>query len=888
MKLILQNFRCFRDLTIEFPDKGLVLLWGHSGVGKSTLLKAIHFALFGKEQKVVTNGEKKCSVTLVLPRRTEGDEWTIFRTKNPTYLRLTTIEGSFEDEVAQQMILNRFGDHFLLTNYIAQKSVNSFFALSNADKTTFLHHLTLQQFDVDSLKNKIKSKIRDRKSALATLSGEVGTLRVMLEQEELTEEPVFPLKLITTEFDLNINIQKTLEEEHERKNRNLEKLQSLYQRENVLVKEQAKFEQSRPLLLQLKESIFQKETEVLELQRSIAEEKDTSSFQNQLNTLIHEIRKGKKYAEYLYSLDRYNSKRADLIDTLEERKKELEESLSQMSDIDSKVDITILQQQLKDLQKFRSVVSKCNEWLDSVEEDYVSSQDILSIKDILLAKQKHFHDELKEYSTTEDKQIVLEIEQKLTEVKTKLSSLEQQTKGHRLSCPGCKINVLYRENQLCMFDIQKIEKDRQALQKENQSLTQSLRQWKSTIIQKEQNSEEVKNDIRSLHGLLADIQSCPKGDFHDIHEKDIQTQIQAFIVSEERNYMYRKEWNDISSQLQNIENHPSLSKLNPNTTEDNSEISEPNGWSDTFIEDRMKKQGQIETELRELEKVNMQRKSNLQKMLTLQRDIITSKEQLSLYESYLSKEEQLREIQSEIESRREKDAKFEKRIKSADRYFSVFETYKRQQNLQSKLINAQSREKLAQRGLEKAEMLIECVEQAENVTLEHCLYQLNDETSHYMDQFFPDNDIQLQLFSYKELKNKERRSCIDIRVIQEGEQFELESSSGGEMDRMCLALFLSFNKISSKEMIMLDECLSSLHSEAVEDIIEVIKERYKDRLVLFTLHQANTGLFDTIIDVNNLRKEPKNLYTKEQADTEEVLVPKVKKTKKARKTKEVN
>ena len=128
MKLILQNFRCFRDLTIELPDKGLVLLWGHSGVGKSTLLKAIHFALFGKEQKVVTTGEKKCSVTLVLPKF-EGDEWTIVRTKSPTHLRLNTPDGSFEDDVAQQMILNRFGDHFLLTNYIAQKSVNSFFAL---------------------------------------------------------------------------------------------------------------------------------------------------------------------------------------------------------------------------------------------------------------------------------------------------------------------------------------------------------------------------------------------------------------------------------------------------------------------------------------------------------------------------------------------------------------------------------------------------------------------------------------------------------------------------------------------------------------------------------------------------------------------------------------
>ena len=884
MKLILQNFRCFRDLTIELPDKGLVLLWGHSGVGKSTLLKAIHFALFGKEQKVVTTGEKKCSVTLVLPKY-EGDEWTIVRTKSPTHLRLNTLDGSFEDDVAQQMILNRFGDHFLLTNYIAQKSVNSFFALSNADKTTFLHHLTLQQFDVETLKNKIKSKIRDRKSALATLSGEVGTLRVMLEQEELIEEPVFPLKLTTTEFDLETNIQKTLEEEHDRKTKNLEKLDSLLKRESLLVKEQAKYEQSRPLLLQLKETLLQKEQEVTDLQGSVGEEKDTSSFQNQLKNLMREIQEGKKYTEYLQALEKYSSKRTDLLDSLETRKRELEEQLSRLPETDSKAEITRLQQQIKDLQKFRSVVSKCNEWLDSVEEDYQASQDLSVIKAALLSKQSDLQEELKEYSTSEDKQTVTDIERKLTEAKTKLTSLEQQTKGHRLSCPGCKINVLYRENQLCMFDAQKMEKDKLLLQKEIQSLTQSLQKWKETISQKEQNAEEVKSDLGSLRGLLGEINGCPVGDFKDLQEKEIQGQIQTLIVSQERSTVCRKEWKDTVSQLQDIDKHPSLLKWKPITV-----ILEPKGWSDLFVEDRMKQQGQVETELRELEKVNQQRKANLQKITTLQREIQTSQDQLRVYESYLSKEEECKEVQEDIESKREKDTKFEKRLKSAEKYFSIEETYKRQQSLQSKLANAQAREKLAQRGLEKAEMLIECVEKAENVTLDHCLDQLNDEAGHYMEQFFPDSDIQLQLFAYKELKNKERRSCIDIRVIQDGEHFDVDSLSCGEQDRACLALFLAFNRISNKEFLMMDECLTSLHSEAVEDIIETIKEKYNDRLILFTLHQANTGLFDTIIDVDKLREKvvkdnkKTEIHTIQEEKKSDNLKPKA--PRKPRKTKE--
>jgi ABC-type Mn2+/Zn2+ transport system ATPase subunit len=142
--------------------------------------------------------------------------------------------------------------------------------------------------------------------------------------------------------------------------------------------------------------------------------------------------------------------------------------------------------------------------------------------------------------------------------------------------------------------------------------------------------------------------------------------------------------------------------------------------------------------------------------------------------------------------------------------------------------------------------------------------------------------MQLQLFAYKELKTKERRSCIDIRVIQEGEHFDIDSLSCGEQDRACLALFLAFNRISNKEFLMMDECLTSLHSEAVEDIIETIKEKYNDRLILFTLHQANTGLFDTIIDVDKLREKNKKPVSQSIQEEKKPEVSKVMKTRKPR------
>jgi hypothetical protein len=39
----------------------------------------------------------------------------------------------------------------------------------------------------------------------------------------------------------------------------------------------------------------------------------------------------------------------------------------------------------------------------------------------------------------------------------------------------------------------------------------------------------------------------------------------------------------------------------------------------------------------------------------------------------------------------------------------------------------------------------------------------------------------------------------------------------------------------------------------VEKIVETIKERNNDKIIIFTLHQANTGSFDNIIDINLLK-----------------------------------
>ena len=60
MNLKLKNFRCYESATFTFDDDGLSLLYGKSGKGKSSILMAINFALFGTGNKVVRRGETAC------------------------------------------------------------------------------------------------------------------------------------------------------------------------------------------------------------------------------------------------------------------------------------------------------------------------------------------------------------------------------------------------------------------------------------------------------------------------------------------------------------------------------------------------------------------------------------------------------------------------------------------------------------------------------------------------------------------------------------------------------------------------------------------------------------------------------------------------------------
>src|SRR5688572_931975 len=124
MNLQLTNFKCYDNLNLTFPAKGAVLICGQSSAGKSTILSAIAWVLYGNIKKIAPFKSATIKTTVVLTM----DNIIILRTKNPKYLSFTYNSVVLENEEAQKKIDQLFGvyDVWLATSYVMQKKENYF------------------------------------------------------------------------------------------------------------------------------------------------------------------------------------------------------------------------------------------------------------------------------------------------------------------------------------------------------------------------------------------------------------------------------------------------------------------------------------------------------------------------------------------------------------------------------------------------------------------------------------------------------------------------------------------------------------------------------------------------------------------------------------------
>lgn len=154
MELSLQNFRCWPKLHLSFSSGKITLLRGRSGIGKTTILTAIGWCLYGKPNDVAPFSEPKVWVAaqikflamgLKIFRDIRYSGNTAHRSFRITFADNTVLEGS----PAQKYITDLFGNYDLwhISSYLEQKQLSLFDSLPNKDKLRVLHEIAFRDED---------------------------------------------------------------------------------------------------------------------------------------------------------------------------------------------------------------------------------------------------------------------------------------------------------------------------------------------------------------------------------------------------------------------------------------------------------------------------------------------------------------------------------------------------------------------------------------------------------------------------------------------------------------------------------------------------------------------------------------------------------------------
>ena len=873
MKLTLINFRCYTKSVFHFPDNGTILLSGDSGIGKTTIFKAINFVLFDKESKVITYGEKKCEVIL------EYNDVVISRRKNPNYLTykrnsaFSNVSGAFyENDVAQNKIKELFGNNFLLTGYMPQKNSDRFFLMSNNEKTSFLQSLSIKNFDIDALRKKMKDDIKTRKDKLMIKSTETSFLLDSCKSNNINENTVLiepKTKTPIVSIEENTNNMNHYKNKLKMKRVVLDETNDIFNKNDKL-KETIKSKQD--LLNHFQKDLVSLESQYLDFS-SKKKEDDENSLKADIVYCQHNIKLIKLKKLFKDTKEEYDSM---VVSESEKIKKEIEKNNKSIDECNQYI--------LKDdertvLKKYLDCVSRYNNLKADIKQEHlhiildtVSPNELTDILNRLLIECKKCIEDIE--NDIETMNGCINTEQKIIndeEINYKEIVKSKEDCKDKYKCPKCNTGLMVRhgkieeatdayrtstdlsyEENISVNNLKKYKTNLQVYKKEMIVLTDKL------------NNTNIKNKlINKFINQLSDITIEYSTDTNNKTRERLDTDIKYSsrisiykneLIILEKNICLLKSNNTPLEYLSKKRLNLVSIKKNYDELKNNSMTSSGEGvvtieeYEDNILTNNVKLSDikNINIELKRIDKeINEKTKSMDDCLCFLKNNVDMMKD-----EDILKKE--LSDIKQSIEKYENNIEKLIKKEKSIKKYNDYMEVYTQKKSLINKLGIVKIEESVCIRNLSKAEELLKYINDAESMSLYQTIQNINNELDEFITAFFGDK-FSVSLNAFKEMKDGDKKTLIDVQITKDGEIVPLDGLSGGEYDRVSLALFLSFNKSSSCNLVLLDECLASLHSELVEDIVELIKTKMSNKIVMFTLHQANTGIFDHTIDICQYR-----------------------------------
>lgn len=266
-KVRFRNFKSYGSAwsEVDLNRDQLTAILGQNGGGKSTILDAINFALYGKsfnsaqKSKIINsiNG-KNCAVELEF--ETNGSDYRVVRGMKPSVFeiyrngKLITQSANAKDyqSILEKQILKMSMKNFTQTVLVGMASFIPFMELSATDRRTIIENI-LGVGILTTMNGILKTKIQQNDSDLNEINHELAKIRIKLDSEKLLIETLKKNHIVNAEkIEAKISGNEAEISKHEEK---LKKLSEAYSKSGLLSDKYRKFKEQETALLSDKSSL---------------------------------------------------------------------------------------------------------------------------------------------------------------------------------------------------------------------------------------------------------------------------------------------------------------------------------------------------------------------------------------------------------------------------------------------------------------------------------------------------------------------------------------------------------------------------------------------------------------------------------------------------------
>ncbi len=827
MRLILNNFIRVTRYEFESPDDGLVLLKGDSGAGKTTILKAIVYALWGRipsQGKIKTFDAKRAYVKL------EYKDLVIERWTNPKELQLTIVNGRepcndetvFKDKEAQNHIKETIGfgeEVFGYSSWVPQKSSSSILTETPARQLEIIKTLSLGPYT-----SQLRSMHSFLKRTILALSTNLERTRGKLEAQRLElnklSHPQIP-EITESKLETLIKSLKKLRERHTTLEKHkLEMVQQL----GTLQERSKRGKTVKLEISQLKGDLSRIGEELREMYQKMWDEDKYSSFETKLERSREEV-------EY-HSVKQWREE-------IDKNYKRIRDELARFGDIFDSERVTT------------SDVNDAKEESDSVSleiDDVLLQSSIIRGWTTFLEKAHNY----KKGKCSTPKIVRGKLAQLQTKVRDGITdgskALEQDINEDYMECPECGVDLSVGEGGKLQKATPLTPDERSTLEKQVKQFRKHERVLSSLLLDSIWSTanldDTVRVDIGQLDETIAELQE--RKDLASSRYEQLTFELGASnekrlkrsnlekeldrLTKEHKKERYKK-WIKWESQFKSVKEAQSYNEKQ---------------------EGRVNEQVQLQTEYdtkTDIHAEKLEKKRKLKKELTeMESPSRTLTNGPSTLESVLEEcEERYAEVTADCEKTNERRIAREKRInKITDEYTKYKELKKKFDEVEESVHTSKTCAAKLEEDIKEWELLLEYIKSSERDAVEATMALFNRCIGEFLALMFTGENMVPTVY----LEWGEKQKIKTRYWYQEYEYSNIREFSGGEQDRLLLASILTWNSIYESSFLFLDESLSSLDGTNNTNILISLRDtfqRLNDRkLILVCSHEALTGVFDHI------------------------------------------